>query len=97
MKISHLLIGNSSSGVLESPYFGTKTINLGDRQNGRILSDNIINSSYDLKSILKSYKIIQSRRKKKTNIFLKKNTPNRIAKKILNFKFSLKKNFYDLH
>jgi GDP/UDP-N,N'-diacetylbacillosamine 2-epimerase (hydrolysing) len=49
MKIAYLVVGNSSSGVLESPYFGTKTINLGDRQKGRIMSVNIINSDYKFK------------------------------------------------
>ena len=47
MKIVDLLVGNSSSGVLETPYFGTKTINIGNRQKGRIISNNIINSNYE--------------------------------------------------
>ena len=97
MRIAYLLIGNSSSGVLESPYFGTKTINIGDRQKGRILSDNIINSWYDFKSINEAFLKIKDKSKKKSNIFLKKNTPMKIAKKILSFKFNLKKEFYDLH
>jgi GDP/UDP-N,N'-diacetylbacillosamine 2-epimerase (hydrolysing) len=96
MKIAHLLIGNSSSGVLESPYFGTKTINIGDRQKGRILSDNIINSDYHFKSIYKAYLKIRNKPKKNSNIFFKKNTPIKIAKKLLSFKFNLKKKFYDI-
>ena len=96
MKLAYLVIGNSSSGVLESPYFGTKTINIGDRQKGRIISDNIINSDYKFKSIYKAFLTIKKRSKKKSDIFLKKNTPIKIAKKILSFKFNLKKEFYDL-
>lgn len=96
MKLAYLVIGNSSSGVLESPYFGTKTINIGDRQKGRIISDNIINSDYEFKSIYKAFSRIKKKSKKKSNIFFKKNTPINIAKKILSFKFNLKKNFYDL-
>ena len=96
LKIAYLLVGNSSSGVLESPYFGTKTINIGDRQKGRIISDNIINSNYEFKSIYKAFSNIKYKPKKKSNIFLKKNTPIKIAKKILTFNFNLKKEFYDL-
>ena len=96
MKIAYLLVGNSSSGVLETPYFGTKTINIGNRQKGRVLSDNIINSNYDFKSILNAYIKIIKRPKKKSSIFLKKNTPIKMAKKILSFNFNLKKEFYDL-
>ena len=38
MKQAYLVIGNSSSGILETPSFGTKTINIGNRQSGRIIS-----------------------------------------------------------
>ena len=96
LKIAHLLVGNSSSGLLETPYFGTKTINIGNRQNGRILSPNIINSDYEFKSIYGAYLKIKNKTKKKLNIFKKKNTPIKIAKKILTFKFNLHKKFYDL-
>jgi len=96
MKIAFLLVGNSSSGVLETPYFGTKTINIGNRQKGRVLSDNIINSNYEFKSILNAYKKIIKKPKKKSSIFIKKNTPVKMAKKILSFSFNLKKEFYDL-
>ena len=96
LKLAYLVIGNSSSGVLETPYFGTKTINIGNRQKGRIISDNIINSDYEFKSIYKAFLKIKKKPKKKSNIFLKKNTPNKIAKKILSFKYNLKKKFYDL-
>ena len=32
IKQAYLVIGNSSSGILETPSFGTRTINIGDRQ-----------------------------------------------------------------
>ena len=96
MKIAYLLVGNSSSGVLETPYFGTKTINIGNRQKGRIISDNIINADYKFKSIHKAFLKIKKKPKKKSYIFLKRNTPIKIAKRILSFKFNLVKEFYDL-
>ena len=37
-----LVIGNSSSGIIEAPFFGTPTINIGDRQAGREMADTII-------------------------------------------------------
>ena len=96
MKIAYFLIGNSSSGILETPSFGTPTINIGNRQNGRILSKNIINCDYDYKSIYKAFNKKRKKQNKIQNPFFKKNTPKNIAKKILNFEFELKKNFYDL-
>ena len=46
------------------------------------------------KSKIKSLVIIK--KNKTINLFLKKNTPNKIAKKIVNFKYELKKQFHDI-
>ena len=94
--MAYLVVGNSSSGVLETPSFGTKTINIGNRQSGRIISSNIINCDYDFNSINNAFLKIRKKSKKISNPFLKKNTPIKIAKKILNFKFNIKKKFYDI-
>tara|TARA_Y100000389_G_scaffold205091_1_gene263028 strand:- start:22843 stop:23970 length:1128 start_codon:yes stop_codon:yes gene_type:complete len=96
LKIAYLVIGNSSSGILETPSFGINTINIGDRQRGRIVSKNIINCNYSYNSINKAFNKIKNKRKKPINPFFKKNTPKKIAKKILNFNYDLKKEFYDL-
>jgi GDP/UDP-N,N'-diacetylbacillosamine 2-epimerase (hydrolysing) len=46
-----LLIGNSSSGILEAPTFKTPVINLGRRQDGRIQAKNIIQGDFTRNSI----------------------------------------------
>jgi GDP/UDP-N,N'-diacetylbacillosamine 2-epimerase (hydrolysing) len=43
MKYSNVVIGNSSSGIVEAPSFGIPTVNIGDRQKGRIQAESIIN------------------------------------------------------
>ena len=43
LNISEIIIGNSSSGILEAPSFNISIINIGDRQKGRIQSKNVIN------------------------------------------------------
>jgi GDP/UDP-N,N'-diacetylbacillosamine 2-epimerase (hydrolysing) len=45
LKIADTIIGNSSSGILEMPTFKKPTINIGDRQKGRIKSNSIIDVS----------------------------------------------------
>jgi len=45
------IVGNSSSGLLEAPTFKIGTINIGDRQKGRLQSDSIINCTPTKKSI----------------------------------------------
>jgi len=49
-----LLIGNSSSGILEAPSFKIPVVNIGDRQRGRPQASNIINSEHDREDIEKS-------------------------------------------
>jgi UDP-hydrolysing UDP-N-acetyl-D-glucosamine 2-epimerase len=40
-------VGNSSSGIKESPAFGCATVNIGSRQEGRLRGQNVIDADYD--------------------------------------------------
>ncbi len=40
-------VGNSSSGIKETPAFGCPTVNVGSRQDGRLRGDNVIDAGYD--------------------------------------------------
>lgn len=51
-----LLIGNSSSGIIESASFGRYIINVGDRQKGRLSSDNTCHIPFNSNSILQKTK-----------------------------------------
>jgi GDP/UDP-N,N'-diacetylbacillosamine 2-epimerase (hydrolysing) len=42
LKHVNMVIGNSSSGLLEAPSFGIPTVNIGDRQRGRIMAASVI-------------------------------------------------------
>lgn len=42
VKYSKLIIGNSSSGIFEAPSMGIPTINIGDRQKGRMMAESVI-------------------------------------------------------
>lgn len=47
-------IGNSSSGIKETPVFGCPTINIGSRQEGRLRATNVIDVGYDKAEILRA-------------------------------------------
>lgn len=51
LKYCSLVIGNSSSGLLEAPSFGVPTINIGDRQKGRLQSSSVINCGPETEKI----------------------------------------------
>ncbi len=62
-----VFVGNSSSGVLEAPFFGTKVVNIGKRQEGRMDYRNMINVNYDCDKIVHAIKmqLINNQKSKK--------------------------------
>ena len=54
------IIGNSSSGLLEMPFFKKGTVNIGQRQQGRLLSQSVINVAAKKKNIILAIKKILS-------------------------------------
>ncbi len=63
LKNSSILVGNSSSGILEASSFKIPVVNIGNRQRGRLQSENIINCDYSKKTIIKSIKKATSNKK----------------------------------
>jgi UDP-N-acetylglucosamine 2-epimerase (non-hydrolysing)/GDP/UDP-N,N'-diacetylbacillosamine 2-epimerase (hydrolysing) len=56
MKIARVLIGNSSSGIVEAPSFHLPVVNIGNRQKGRERSNNIIDVPHNKNAIIKAIK-----------------------------------------
>lgn len=56
MHYAEFVLGNSSSGIIEAPVFKVPTVNIGDRQKGRLQVDSIINCNTDTKSIVDAIK-----------------------------------------
>jgi len=104
LNIVNLVIGNSSSGILEAPYFKIPTINIGDRQNGRLKAKSIIDCKPKKESIINSIDLALTEKfsnicKKNKNYYGKGNASKKsfkIIKKFIN-KIDIKKNFYDLN
>lgn len=102
LKCVDAVIGNSSSGILEAPSFNIGTINLGDRQKGRIQSKSVINSGYSQTDILNAIKLLysksfQNKLKKTTNPYGPKGAAKKIIKILENIKeFKMKKIFYNI-
>ncbi len=102
LKYSFALIGNSSSGVIETPHFKKPTINIGERQKGRLISENIVNCRSNLIDLHKAFKKINSKLfQKKIKLmkdpFDKNNTSKLITKKLEKIVLpkEIKKDFVD--
>lgn len=105
MKYSEFVIGNSSSGIIETPAFHVPTVNIGDRQRGRLQADSIINcctTTEDIviainKSLSDEHREIC---KKVVSAYGDGHAGEKIAKKSIEIvksgSIDLKKKFYDL-
>jgi len=84
LKNSDLLIGNSSSGIIESASFNLPTINLGNRQKNRFAPKNVHHCQFDLNNMKKISKTLLNKKQTKyLNPYFKKNTSKKIVKILL--------------
>ena len=97
------VVGNSSSGLAETPSFKIGTINIGDRQKGRIKASSVIDCEPNKDSILKSFEKLYSKEFQETlKTTINPYGDGYASKKIVeilknvNLKNILKKSFYDL-
>ena len=104
LNIVDAIVGNSSSGILEMPTFKKATINIGDRQLGRLKSISVIDCKIKKKEILNSLKIIYLKKFKDkikySKIFYGSSGASiKIAKilKKIKLKDILIKRFYDIN
>lgn len=100
-----MVIGNSSSGLVEVPSFRKPTVNIGDRQKGRIRGCTVVDCNTDAESIQKAMIVAKDdeflkRCATSSNPYGKGNTSDTIVEKIktelLFADVDLKKKFYDL-
>lgn len=78
------LMGNTSSGIIEAASFGKWVINLGNRQQGRMQSSNVLNASFNKEMILNHINQIEKSTKYTgDNIYYRGNVAKQICTTIL--------------
>jgi GDP/UDP-N,N'-diacetylbacillosamine 2-epimerase (hydrolysing) len=79
MKYASLLLGNTSSGIIEAASFGKYVVNVGDRQKGRAQSKNVINCPFEKERIVSSVKKgMELGNYEGANIYFKKGSAKKI-------------------
>lgn len=105
MKYAEFVMGNSSSGIIETPAFHVPTVNIGDRQRGRLQSKSIINCGNKKEEICEAVSVVTSDKHKRICRMVESpygdgHAAERIVKKtvetVQGVKIDLKKKFYDL-
>ena len=93
------VIGNSSSGIIEVPSFHIPTLNIGDRQKGRLAAESVINCGTSTKEISDALtKVMSMDCRGIQNPYEGKDTANEILKelKAADLNKIIYKNFYDI-
>lgn len=105
MKHAALVIGNSSSGIIEAPSFRVPTVNIGDRQRGRMQASSVVNCPCDRVAIESAVRRVlsadfQSTLADTTNPYGNGHTSDQIAtiikRTLTKGPIQLKKMFYDI-
>lgn len=96
-------VGNSSSGIIEVPSFGIPTLNIGDRQKGRLASKSVVNCGTSKDEVIAGLKLCLSKEMQKAaktyeNPYAKPDTANLIYQELKNVVLAglNLKTFYDL-
>lgn len=100
VKYAEFVLGNSSSGIIEAPALGTPTVNIGNRQKGRMMADTIVNCDPTYEKIIEAMKTAKEMQRMSSYLYGDGNTSELIVEKIMQFltenREELKKKFYNI-
>ncbi|MFC1673147.1 UDP-N-acetylglucosamine 2-epimerase, partial [Pseudomonadota bacterium] len=102
VSIADAVIGNSSSGIIEAPTLGTPTVNIGDRQKGRLSGSSVLHCDVSANDIAQTIAQalshdVQDLARTSESLYGGGNTSAKIVSvlKKQNYDFLLEKSFYD--
>ena len=99
VRYAAFVLGNSSSGIIEAPALGTPTVNIGDRQKGRLMADTVICCDPVEKMITDAIDKSMKMKHKSSSLYGDGNTSEKIVeiiKRSLKEGIEVKKHFYDI-
>ena len=86
MHYAKILIGNTSSGILEAASFGKYVVNVGDRQKGRVQSDNVLNCEFEETAMVTgAAKAMSVEKYNGENVYFKEGVADNIIKIVKEF------------
>ena len=104
MKICSAVVGNSSSGILEAPILKVPTVNIGDRQKGRLRVESILDCEADANAISQAIETALSERFRRLNRDLvhpsnQADTARSIVRRleVVDLRDIIKKSFYGIY
>ncbi|MDI7218271.1 UDP-N-acetylglucosamine 2-epimerase [Leptospira santarosai] len=101
MRLANVIIGNSSSGLTEAPALKKATVNIGDRQKGRLKADSVIDciekKEFIVEALKKALSVEHQEKVKNTDsLYSYGDVSVKIKEKLKTFPLQVKKSFFDL-
>lgn len=100
VKYAAFVLGNSSSGIGEAPVLGTPSVNIGDRQKGRLMSETVLCCKPIKEDIIRAMDRAVKTPRNPTGMYGDGNTSQKIISVIKDYllhdKVDLKKEFFDI-
>jgi UDP-N-acetylglucosamine 2-epimerase (non-hydrolysing)/GDP/UDP-N,N'-diacetylbacillosamine 2-epimerase (hydrolysing) len=101
LNLCDAVVGNSSSGIIEAPAFGKPTVNIGNRQDGRLRANSIIDVGVTKQKIQTAIETALSptwreRCAQTVSSYKSSNTAQLIADTLKNAELNLHKTFFDI-
>lgn len=97
LRRASVLVGNSSSGIKESSYFGVPVVNIGTRQSNRLRGENVKDVGYNSEAIQKAIKEQLTRgRYPMSDIYHKSGTSKKIVEILSKVKLQSQKKFHEV-
>lgn len=100
LKYAEFALGNSSSGIIEAPALGVPTVNIGNRQKGRLMAESVINCDTNCNAICEAMEKAQVLEHIPSYLYGDGNTSDKIIKVIKDYldndKIDLRKHFYNI-
>ncbi len=101
LRLSSVVIGNSSSGLIEAPVFKRATVNIGDRQKGRLKASSIVDAEENQDSIVRAIKTalseeFQGHLKQTTSLYGQGEASRAIVSTLSSVPLQVRKSFFDV-
>ncbi len=100
VKYASMVLGNSSSGIIEAPALATPTVNIGNRQKGRLMAESVLSCESRVDDILEKMKKAERMMRKESNLYGDGNTSAKIVDIIEKFaeenRLAFSKKFNDI-
>ena len=90
MKHADMILGNSSSGMIEAPFLGTPVVNIGDRQKGRHICSNVICCERSTDKILEAFNKAQILKRSVDKYWGDGNSSERVVSHIKDYLYEYK-------